>query len=341
MTIKVASSVDRHAWDAYVRTYKNANMYHLYCWNDIFREAFGCETCYLVAEADIGITGILPLFAVKKSILGGNYVSSLPGGVCANDEDTAQQLIQAAIEFTRERGARYLKLRDGVRRWNDDRLETQIEYTYVLDELPPDPDLIWRGVRANVRTPVRKARKEGLVAVWSNDNLDGFYHAYATNMRDLGTPLVHKCFFEKAIEQFPNNAQILTAHLANQVIGGMFIFTFNRVLNNPFASSIRSFFKLCPNDLLYWEAIRYACKDGYRAFDMGKSAKGSGNARFKEKFLAKPRELFYQYYLNTAKAVPVTRGGKMYRMASPIWRRLPLWITNSLGPVIRYVMPLG
>ncbi len=341
MTIEMASLVDQQAWDTYVTTHEDTNMYHLYAWNYVFREVFGCETYYLVARTDTNITGVLPLFVVKKSILGGNYISSLPGGVYADNGDTAQQLIQAAIELARERGVRYLSLRDGVRQWSSDELKTRLEYTYVLDDLPSEPDIIWRNVRANVRTPVRKARKEGLVTVWDNEYLDGFYRVYATNMRDLGTPALPKSFFRKALEYFPDNTHILVVRWADQIIGGMFIFTFNRVLNNPFASSLRPFFKLGPNDLLYWEAIRYACHNGYHAFDMGRSAQGSGNAWFKEKFLAKPKELFYQYYLNTENDVPATRGGKIYQIVSPIWKRLPLWITNGIGPVIRGGVPLG
>ena len=107
MTIKVVSSLDRQAWDAYVGTCENTSLYHLYGWNKVFREAFGYETCYLVAESDTGVAGVLPLFVINNSVLGGNYVSSLPRGVCANDVNTTQHLIQVAIELAREREARY------------------------------------------------------------------------------------------------------------------------------------------------------------------------------------------------------------------------------------------
>jgi len=94
VTVEVAGSGGHQAWDAYVRTRENANPYHLYAWNAIFREPFGCETCYLVAKADAKIKGVLPLFIIKNPVLGSNYISSLRGGVCADDVDAAQQLIQ-------------------------------------------------------------------------------------------------------------------------------------------------------------------------------------------------------------------------------------------------------
>ena len=346
VTVEVAGSGGHQAWDAYVRTCENANPYHLYAWNAIFRETFGCETCYLVAKADAKIKGVLPLFIIKNPVLGSNYISSLRGGVCADDVDAAQQLIQAAIDLTRERNARYLKLRDGVQKWNDDRLETKIEYAYVLANLPPDPDTIWqtpqaRGFRRSVRKSVRKARREGLSVAWGNENLDGFYRVYATAVRDLGTPALPRRFFEKELEQFPNDIRILTVCLADQIIGGICFFTINNVLYALHGLSLQKYFSLQPNDLLYWEAIKYACEHGYRALNLGRSAPGSGHAWFKEKYMARPRELYYQYYLHKAKTVPGVRGGQLYRVVSKVWKYLPLPIANSLSPVVRRMIPMS
>jgi hypothetical protein len=44
----------------------------------------------------------------------------------------------------------------------------------------------------------------------------------------------------------------------------------------PWASSLREFFSLCPNNLLYWEMIRWGCENGYQRFDFGRSSPNSG-----------------------------------------------------------------
>lgn len=341
MRVEIATSADREAWDAYVTAQSEANFYHLYDWNEIFRKTFGCETCYLVSKSNERITGILPLFIIKNYLLGGNYISSLPGGICTDEPEAAYSLLEAAIALTQDRGAKYLKLRDGHQEWDHPLLKTKIEYVYVLDNLPADPQVIWADVKANVRTPVRKARKENLIPVWNNNNLDSFYRVYAINMRDLGTPAIPHPLFEQALRKFSDNIKILTVYYKKQIIGGMFLFTLKDVFFNPFTSSLRRFFQFCPNDLLYWEAITYACEQGYCAFDMGTSLKDSGNARFKEKFLAKPRQVFYQYYLNTTQAVPASRGGSAYYIVSRVWKQLPVWAANRFSPIIRRIIPLG
>ena len=55
----------------------------------------------------------------------------------------------------------------------------------------------------------------------------------------------------------------------------------------PWASSLREYFSLCPNNLLYWEMIRWGCKNGYQRFDFGRSSPDSGTYRFKKQWGAK------------------------------------------------------
>lgn len=341
MNIEIATANDREAWDAFVTAQPQANFYHLYNWKRVFQESFGCQTAYLMAQSKFEIKGVLPLFIIKNYLLGGNYISSLPGGVCAADEETSHQLIEAAINLTKVKKAKYLRLRDGRQFWSADKLDTRIGYTYVLDNLPPNPDIFWHKLRSTVRTRVRKARKEKLVTAWDNSKLDAFYRVYMTNMRDLGTPAIPHRFFKLATDLFPDMIKLLTVQQADRVIGGMYFSSFNQILSNPFASSLRESFQLCPNDLLYWEAIRYVCENGYQKLDLGTSIENSGHARFKEKFLAMPQKIFQQYHLNSANSLPASRGGNIYHALSKVWRYLPLPIANGFSPIIRRMIPLG
>jgi len=50
------------------------------------------------------------------------------------------------------------------------------------------------------------------------------------------------------------------------------------------ASSYREYFSLCPNNLLYWEMIRWGCEQGYRRFDFGRSSPQSGTYHFKKQW---------------------------------------------------------
>jgi FemAB-related protein (PEP-CTERM system-associated) len=335
--------MDGIQWDNYVNTNENSHFEQFYGWKEILEKTYGCETQYLMAKDGEEIVGILPLLIIGRSIFGGNYVSSLPGGICANSNEIACQLIDKAVEITKNRKAKYLKIRDGHKEWKYDGLVTHIEYTFVADNLPSDPEVIWKSLNKYVRKKVSKAKKAELTVEWGKDNLEYFHSVYSTNMRDLGTPATPKGLFQRVIKKFPKNSDLLSARYKengeNKVIGGMFVFYHNGIIYGLIASSLRDYFEYCPNDILYWEVLSHSCEKGLREFDMGRSEKDSGVAKFKEKWTAKPRELFYQYFLNTARKIPDTRGGMKYKIGSKIWRRLPLRITDGLSPMIRKSVP--
>lgn len=341
MSVELASSADRQAWDRYVNAHSNASMYHLYDWGGIFREAFGCRTHYLIARSGAQIKGLLPLFMVGASLLGGRYISSLPGGVCADDAVTARQLVQAAIRLTRDKDARYLWLRDAFWKSESCSLETRTEYHFVIGDIPSDPGAMWKRLRRDVRRQIRRAQRQSVVVAWDNGNLDGFYRIHAITMRDLGSPALPRLFFERALELFPDRVRIHTVNLADRAIGSQFSFGFKGVLHCPYGSSLRQFFSVYPNDLSAWETVRYACGSGCREVNFGRSALGSGHAAFKQKYLAEPRAVFYQTYLNTARSSPEVRGGRAYQVARPVWRRLPLAVANALSAIVRRAIPLG
>ena len=329
MTIELAQSNSREAWDGYVIHHADSSFFQLYGWRRVFENSYRCETWYLMAREGVRITGILPLFLVRNRIFA-SYASSLPGGVCADDGEVADRLIRRAVEITKGEHARYLKIRDGSKRWSygGGNLEDRIETTFVAD-LPSDPGRIWQKVKANARTPVRKAVKSGLRIERGRDYLERLYPVYAANMRDLGTPAWPLKFFQGAFNAFPQQMEILVAVLRMKVIGGMILFLHRDTVHTPVASSLRKYFEYCPNDLLYWEALKYACEKGFSKFDMGRSEKDSGVARFKEKWKAKSVVLHYQYYLNGIKKAPCVRSDRKFSLASNVWRRLPLWVTNS------------
>ena len=131
MKITYASSEDRFLWDEYVSRHETSHFFQFYGWREIFTETYGCGSLYLMAKVGKEIVGILPLFIVGSSIFGGKYISSMPGGVCADTEDVVRVLIDTAVENTREKDAKYLKIRDSYSKcdFSGGQLEEQIEYS--------------------------------------------------------------------------------------------------------------------------------------------------------------------------------------------------------------------
>jgi FemAB-related protein (PEP-CTERM system-associated) len=201
---------------------------------------------------------------------------------------------------------------------------------------------LWKSFPPKVRNQVRKAKKSRLTAAMGRDFLPQFYDVFSRNMRDLGTPTLPFGFFENILDQFPSDSDILVVKLGEEIIAGMLLLFFREAASDPFASSKKEYLSLCPNNLLYWEALRYSCEQGYKYFDMGRSQKDSGTFRFKKQWGTETKELFYQYYLYKASHVPAIESNRSrYSLMTRGWKRLPIGLANLLGPVMRRRIPFG
>lgn len=198
-------------------------------------------------------------------------------------------------------------------------------------------DAYWKGLDAKVRNQVRKAEKSGVTVKWGReDRLEEFYRVFCVNMRDLGSPTHARGFFESVLRRFPG-AAIGTAHRQGRCIGGLFRIHWKDELAIPWASTLKSDRSHCPNNALYWEAIRFAFEAGCRRVDFGRSTREEGTWRFKKQWQAKELPL-YRYQFDDkgqflAHAWHISQGKLGW--TRNVWAKLPLMVANSLGPVLR------
>jgi FemAB-related protein (PEP-CTERM system-associated) len=169
--------------------------------------------------------------------------------------------------------------------------------------------------------------------------LDGFYDVFATNMRDLGTPVYPKAFFRNTLRQFPDRTWISTVQKDGMIVAAGFLAGFKDRLEIPWASALRAYNRFSPNMLLYWASLEFACEQGYRVFDFGRSTPGESTYRFKEQWGATPHQLYWYYSLPPGTAMPqVNPDNPKYRLAIGAWQRLPVWLTRAIGPrIVKYL----
>jgi hypothetical protein len=198
-------------------------------------------------------------------------------------------------------------------------------------------DAYWKGLDAKVRNQVRKAEKSGVTVKWGReDRLDEFYEVFCINMRDLGSPTHAKAFFASVLRHFPG-ASIGTAHREGKCIGGLFRILWKDELVIPWASTLKDERVHCPNNALYWEAIRFAFDQGCSRVDFGRSTREEGTYRFKKQWLARESPLYrYQFddkgrFLEQSWHVSQGKLG----WTRNVWAKLPLKLANSLGPMLR------
>lgn len=329
---------DRMMWDEYANSNPAASNYHRYGWRDVIESSFG-HTCYYLAakSSDGGVIGILPLVFMQSRLFG-CFLVSQPffnyGGLLCDNQEIGDALLAAADKLRKELGAEHVELRH-IDPWPGDLPAKQHKVSMILT-LAKDIDSQWQGFNPKLRNQVRKAEKSGLTAVIGGEELlADFYTVFVRNMRDLGTPVYAGKFFAEVLKAFPDHSRIITVYLEEKPVASALITWFRGTVEIPWASSIRDFNPLCPNNLLYWTALQYALTNGFTCFDFGRSTPGEGTYKFKEQWGAKPLKLNWQYLLPEGASVPeLNTKNPKYEMAIKVWQKLPLPVTRLFGPYL-------
>ena len=170
--------------------------------------------------------------------------------------------------------------------------------------------------------------------------MDDFYAVFSRNMRDLGTPVYGKQFFRNILDAFPAQCRLMIVHLNNRPVAAGFLIGHRSTLEIPWASTLRDVNHLGMNMLLYWAVLKFGVKQDYSQFDFGRSSRDSGTFRFKQQWGACPRQLYWHYWLNNNEELPALNpDNPKYALAINLWRRLPLSVTEWLGPSIVKNLP--
>ena len=329
---------DSEQWSALVRGTGHATLAHAPEWFDVIQQAYGHSPVYLQAEGPGGRLAVVPAFHLRSRIFG-SVVASMPfldgGGPCSTAGELDAVLAHALIEEATRLGAGSVELRSTVEL--DLPSPAVTSKVNLVRALPKDRHDLWRRLDAKIRNQVRKAERSGLSVEFGHRGaLDAFYNVFAVNMRDLGSPVHSRAFFAGILDRFGAKARIALVRRGTDVIGGLVALAFQDTLVVPWASSLRQYFDLCPNVILYWETMAAACQEGFARFDFGRSSRDSGTYRFKRQWGAEEVPLYcYQ--------VPTSPGGS--RSLSPtdsrgallvaLWSRLPVAATKLVGPRIR------
>ena len=336
ITVRPFEERDAAAWDAYVAQKPGAHFGQLTAWKRLTERAYGCPARFWIALDQDRVRGVLPLFQKRGPL--GRALFSAPGGLLAEDEATADALLGPARDAVKREGVEYLELRDQLRRWPG--LETVEEHATLVLRLEASAEEQWKRFDAKLRNQIRKGEKAGFTSRWGRDLHAGFHRVLLENLRDLGTPVRGPGYFRAATDALGEAAEILLLEHEGRPAGTMFLARMGERQWDPWASSLRRYFALCPNQVLYWEAIKRGIARGARSFDMGRSQWGSGTFHFKQQWGAEPVPLYYQYVLGRARAVPTLEGQQhSFDVATRVWKKLPLALAAPLGERVRRFFP--
>jgi FemAB-related protein (PEP-CTERM system-associated) len=206
--------------------------------------------------------------------------------------------------------------------------------------LPPDYETLLKAYPSKLRSQIRRAQKEGMdVHVGGKELLEDYYRVFARCMRDLGTPVYEKGFFRSIVETFSKEVRLCVVSLKGMPLASGLLHGFRSTLEIPWAASDKRFSRLAPNMLLYSAVLEFACREGFKEFDFGRSSVDSGTYRFKQQWGAQPCQLHWYYWLSGGQSVPeLNPDNPKFKAAIYAWQHLPLPVANIIGPhIVKYL----
>ncbi len=321
-------------WNAFVERHDAAGFFHLSEWAAVYADLSWVEPHFIYALRDDAIVGVMPLAIVRIGPLGRALVSApycVQAGAVADDEAALSALERHAEIIGRDAGAAFMEVRQ-TGQPNPDWV-VRADFATFRRQLLRDDDANFAAIPRKQRAMVRKGQAAGLEARIGHDPAL-FYRLFSVSMRNLGTPVFSRRYFEALWVHLGNRIETLFVHRGAETVAAVLSFRHGHTIMPYYAGALAHARDLHANDFMYWEVMRLAAESGCTAFDFGRSVVGSGAFAFKRHWGFEPQPLTYRF-----KALKRNRGtgelepdSPLNRIARGLWRRLPLGVANVAGP---------
>jgi FemAB-related protein (PEP-CTERM system-associated) len=341
MRIEPMTTEFEEAWDAYVISHPRATFYHRARWREVISNATGHKSEYRLALEGDRVAGVLPLFVLSTRLFGKMAVS-LPflnaGGIVADSPEAENVLAEESRRIGDGAGCRFVELRQ--RFPTSLALPVSDRKVTSLISLEGGREKVFGRLHQNVRNKIRKAAKEGVAVDIGPEHLGDFYRVYSHNLRDLGTPVLHRKFFENILAEFPKEARVLRATHRGRTIGAKLILMDRDICYFVWAAALRKELPHAPVHALNWAAIEMACDAGCANVDLGRSSAESSQQDFKKYWGVTVAPLPWTYQLLACEEMPgLNPDNPKFRLAIRLWRTLPVFLSRLIGPPLARLLP--
>jgi FemAB-related protein (PEP-CTERM system-associated) len=332
---------DAGEWDAYVAGHPDATPFHTRAWCEAITKATG-HRCHLVTARDASgaLTGLLPLHHIRSPLFGQALVASgfaVDGGILADNAAVAATLAQGAADMARALGVPSVELRGGLLPEGEDWTREEGVYAGFARDLAPDDDTELLAIPRKQRAEVRKALESGLTVTTGRSEQDrrDHYRIYATSVRNLGTPVFPKKLFDAVLDAFGDETDILTVREAGRPAASVLSIYWRGTVMPYWGGGTAGARRLRANEMMYFALMCHARAKGCARFDFGRSKLGTGPFAYKKNWGFEPQPLVYARWLAPGEAPRDTNpNSAKYRLQVDLWKKLPLWAANRIGPLI-------
>jgi FemAB-related protein (PEP-CTERM system-associated) len=344
ITILSISSKYIQQWDDYVSRHQSGSIYHLSAWKGLIEKTFGHQCLYYLALNEVGdICGILPSVNLKSKVFG-NFIVSMPffnyGGVLADSQEVATQLNEHLQHQAEKNNVNHVQYRESLER-SEELLPVSTSKVNMVLTLPESAEALGKLIGSKRRSQIKRPIKEGVShKIGKVELLSDFYQVFCENMRDLGTPVYGKSFFENILETFKDNCTICIVYWQSKPVSAGFLIRHKDRMEIPWASTLSYANRISVNMYLYWQILSHAIETDCKEFDFGRSTIDEGTYRFKKQWKSEPQQCYWYHWVPEGGELPnLSPSNAKFDLAIKMWKKLPLPIANTLGPFIVKNLP--
>lgn len=337
MVARLVDPTSDPVWARLVDEAPGSYVFHHPAWMRLLRRTYHYPLAGVCAFDGGRVVAGLPVALVASRLTGRRLVALPFSDVCAplcvaDAPDAALETVAARL--LREREARAVRLE--VRAAFPQAGAPVLRYLEHVLELRPSVEVVRKRIAGNVRRGANKARREGLAVERRTDRaaLEVFYSLHLRTRRRLGVPTQPKRFIVGLTELFDLGLGYvaLVRQGDTPAAAAVFLSGGGTVLTYKYSATDEGARRLRPMNLLFWEAVGWACDDGFECLDMGRVDVGQeGLATFKRELGADERGLAYTF----AGDQPADRGhGTVDRALAAVITRTPPAVGRAVGELL-------
>ena len=250
----------------------------------------------------------------------------------ADEQAVIRSLLEETAALARTLGVGLLELRN--REEVSTTLRVSSRKITVRLGLPESSDALWQQLDSKLRSQIRRPQKDGMETRIGAAESAPFYDVFSRNMRDLGTPVLPRSFFERLNVTFADAVVFGAVYSGATPVAAGCGFVWRDEFEMTWASALREFSRSAPNMLLYWSFMEAMIARGVKVFNFGRCTPDGGTHRFKKQWQSRDVPLPWTQLRPEGTSADDGAPSAAFRAASALWQRLPLPIANTIGPLL-------
>lgn len=325
-------------WSDFVNSCSDSLPYHLPSWSRLLADCYGYRPFVIaVTNGNHHILAGIPLMEILSSLTGQRWVS-LPFTDYCPPLFIDEQALTSLLEYLKSQQMEQHLLRAEIR-WRLPQREGIHESSgFVLHKLDLSGgfDTVANCFSRMHKQNTGRARREGVTVKRSisKNALDTFFALMIKTRRLHGMPVQPRYFFDLLWDNIINKdlGFVMLAYRNNlPLAGGVFLYH-KSTLSFKYSASTSTGKEYRANNLLAWEAIKWACEHDYRVFDWGRTnISNDGLRAFKNRWGSLEAPLTYSVISDRS---PTSRLAAVDKAISYFIRHSPSFVCREAGRLL-------